>query len=244
MPFASLAAVWLYFALMHSSARQATLGKMAFGIKVTDLAGERVSFLRATGRYFATWVSSILLAVGFLMAGLTARKQALHDMIAGTLVVRADANPESVQAGGTTMPVGAGVLVVAILLGPLPLIGIMAAIAIPSYQDYLTRAQLTESVMEARNARAAVEAHYAQKRELPAQLSETGYRPASPNVIRVDATFAGPTIEIRAVPGPAVRVASTGGAVLMRSPAPPAPFEWKCSGYNIPNKYLPVNCRE
>jgi uncharacterized RDD family membrane protein YckC len=78
---------WLYFAKLESSARQATIGKRALGIAVTDLAGRRISFGRATGRYFAKFLSSVA-AIGFLMAGFTARKQALHDMIAGCLVVR------------------------------------------------------------------------------------------------------------------------------------------------------------
>jgi len=79
---------WLYEAGMESSSRQATLGKMALGLKVTDLEGRRISFARATGRHFAKIVSGAILAIGFIMAGFTDRKQALHDMIAGTLVQR------------------------------------------------------------------------------------------------------------------------------------------------------------
>lgn len=78
-----------YFAAMHASARQATLGKMAVGIKVTDEAGHPISFARGFGRYFAQLLSSIILMVGFIMAGFTDRKRALHDMICGTLVVDA-----------------------------------------------------------------------------------------------------------------------------------------------------------
>ena len=83
-----IAIPWLYFALMESSTRQATLGKMAVGIYVTDLNGNRVSFGRATGRYFAKWISGVILCIGFIMAAFTERKQALHDIIASTLVVR------------------------------------------------------------------------------------------------------------------------------------------------------------
>lgn len=78
---------WLYFALQESSAAQATLGKRAMGIKVTDDEAARIGFGRASGRFFAKGVSGIILDIGFLMAGWTARKQALHDMMAGTLVV-------------------------------------------------------------------------------------------------------------------------------------------------------------
>ena len=78
---------WLYFALMESSSQQGTLGKMALGVKVTYMVGNRISFGRATGRYFAKMISSLTLGVGYLMAGFTQQKQALHDIIAGCLVV-------------------------------------------------------------------------------------------------------------------------------------------------------------
>ncbi len=81
-----VAGSWLYEALMESSSRQATLGKMIFQMKVTDLSGSRISFARATGRYFAKWLSGLTLFIGYIIAGFTERKQALHDMVAGTLV--------------------------------------------------------------------------------------------------------------------------------------------------------------
>ena len=77
---------WLYEALMLSSPYQATLGKMIFGMKVTDLYGNRISFARATGRHFAKWLSGMILGIGYIMVGFTERKQGLHDMLAGTLV--------------------------------------------------------------------------------------------------------------------------------------------------------------
>lgn len=76
-------ASWLYWASMESSPWQATLGKKALGIEVTDLAGRRISFARASGRYFGK-----IIFIGFILAGFTERKQALHDMIAACLVVR------------------------------------------------------------------------------------------------------------------------------------------------------------
>lgn len=79
----------LYFVLMESSAKQATLGKMALGLVVVDVDGNRISFLRALGRYFAKILSGIILLIGYIMVGFTERKQGLHDMIASTLVVKA-----------------------------------------------------------------------------------------------------------------------------------------------------------
>lgn len=76
-----------YYAFFHASFNAATPGKMLIGIKVVRSDGENISFLRAVARYFATIPSGILLGIGYLMAGFTARKQALHDMICDTVVV-------------------------------------------------------------------------------------------------------------------------------------------------------------
>ena len=82
-----LALNWVYFAAMESSKMQATLGKLALGIQVADLNGNRISFARATGRYFAKILSGLILGIGYLMAAFTKRKQALHDIIAECLVI-------------------------------------------------------------------------------------------------------------------------------------------------------------
>jgi len=84
----SLVAGWLYYAIMESSKLQGTLGKMAVDIKVTDIEGNQISFARATGRYFGKIISNMTLYVGYIMAGLTVRKQALHDIMSDCLVVR------------------------------------------------------------------------------------------------------------------------------------------------------------
>lgn len=78
---------WLYAAIMESSERQATLGKIAVGIKVTDMNGDRISFGKATGRHFAKIISAIILLIGYIMAAFDSKKQALHDKMAGTLVL-------------------------------------------------------------------------------------------------------------------------------------------------------------
>ena len=77
-----------YYAGMHSSKWQATLGKRMVGIKVIHSRGGRISFLRGVWRYIATFFSGITLYIGYMMAGFTERKQALHDKMAETLVVR------------------------------------------------------------------------------------------------------------------------------------------------------------
>ena len=84
----SLVISWLYFALLESSERGATVGKMAMGLRVVTSDGQRLSFLNATGRYFAKILSAIILCIGFIMIGFTDKKRGLHDMIAGTLVIK------------------------------------------------------------------------------------------------------------------------------------------------------------
>lgn len=85
---ASIAVGWLYFALMESSKNQGTLGKMALNLKVTDMEGNQISFGRASGRYFGKILSSMIMMIGYILAGITEQKQALHDILANCLVVR------------------------------------------------------------------------------------------------------------------------------------------------------------
>lgn len=85
---AALGIPWLYEAILNSSERQGTFGKSAVGLKVTDVRGGRISFARATGRFFAKFLSAAILMIGYFMQPFTAKKQALHDILAGTLVVR------------------------------------------------------------------------------------------------------------------------------------------------------------
>jgi len=94
----ALGIAWLYFSLLESSKHQATIGKMALGLVVTDLAGNRISFARATGRFFGKILSSIIMGIGYLLVAFTPRKQALHDLIAQCLVLSS-----KVPAGITSM---------------------------------------------------------------------------------------------------------------------------------------------
>lgn len=82
--------VWLYYAGLESSAWQATIGKRLMHVVVTDLYGRRISFGRATGRYWSKILSALMLFAGFWVIPLTQRKQGLHDLIASTLVGRRD----------------------------------------------------------------------------------------------------------------------------------------------------------
>jgi len=81
-------AVWVYHAAFVSSAWQGTIGKMVLGLKVVDYSGNRITFGRATARYFSQALSALILGIGFMMVGWTNKRQGLHDFIAETRVVR------------------------------------------------------------------------------------------------------------------------------------------------------------
>jgi uncharacterized RDD family membrane protein YckC len=84
----ALGLCWLYYAGLEGSAWQGTIGKRVLRLVVTDLYGRRIGFGRATGRYFGKIPSALIVLVGFVMVAFTQRKQGLHDLIAGTVVVR------------------------------------------------------------------------------------------------------------------------------------------------------------
>ena len=120
---AQLAVIVLYFASMHSSRYQATPGKRAFGIKVTNLEGGRIGPGNATARSAVWWLLAITLGIGFVIAAFMPRKQGLHDILCGTLVVNRAAPPGRVPSGGGTMPLTPGVwaMAVPIVLSPFAL---------------------------------------------------------------------------------------------------------------------------
>ena len=84
---AFIVSIWLYSALMESSALQATLGKLVTRIIVTDVKGKRISFGKATARFFGKIISVLTIGIGFIMVGITRKKQGLHDKMAGCLVL-------------------------------------------------------------------------------------------------------------------------------------------------------------
>ncbi len=96
---------WLYYAFMESSRWQGTLGKQVSSIIVTDNSGRRISFGRATGRYFAKTLSILILFIGYLMIAFTGKKQGLHDMMAGCLVVKKKVYKVATPVVGVGQPV-------------------------------------------------------------------------------------------------------------------------------------------
>jgi uncharacterized RDD family membrane protein YckC len=102
--WATVLALWLYKTVAERSARQATLGKLAFDLKVTTLEGERIGGLRALTRNVSQALSALIMFIGFVMPAFTRRRQALHDMCAGTLVTRRQYAPSVIAAVAEAAP--------------------------------------------------------------------------------------------------------------------------------------------
>ena len=159
-PLFFLIAACLYYALFESSQMQATPGKRAVGLKVTDLQGEQISFGRALSRLFGHIVSYLTFGVGFAMAVFTERRQTLHDKMAGTLVVNREETAEDIAQAGAAPAVPLWLSIAAVvgvvLFNPFG-IGVLAAIAIPAYQSYTIRAQIAQGLNVAEPYKTAVE---------------------------------------------------------------------------------------
>jgi uncharacterized RDD family membrane protein YckC len=89
---------FVYATAFLCSPARGTLGMQVMDLHITDLKGDRISFARATGRYFATLLSILTFGIGYLLQLFTSRRQTLHDLVAGTLVVRTRPTPATTPA--------------------------------------------------------------------------------------------------------------------------------------------------
>ncbi len=235
----TLVVLWLYFAIMESSPKQATLGKLAFGLRVIDLDGNRVSFLRASARFFAKSLSALSLSVGFLMAAVTRRKQALHDIVASSLVINVDATASEVlRAGDAPARSAGGIFAIVLAVVCLPLAAAGAAVAIPLYQDYAVRAKVTDAVQSARGATTGVAAYMARHKAPPRSLEDARAVPSSQYLREAVITKEGAIVLTLAVPQLEGRritfVPSTLGSNKI---------VWTCISEDIAPRLLPRQCR-
>jgi uncharacterized RDD family membrane protein YckC len=122
-----IALAWLYFAGTESSERQATLGKIALGLAVEDRAGGALGFRRASARLASKLLSAVPFGLGFVLAGFGPRKRALHDLVAGTVVVR--------RGPASAAGIGVAVAVAAVLL----------ALALPNLHEARSRGRPAEA---------------------------------------------------------------------------------------------------
>ena len=237
----------LYYAGLESSTHQATLGKRALGIKVTDNDGRRLSFGHALGRWFAASLSYLTFYVGFLMAAFTERKRALHDIVAGTLVVDQWAYTEFPERQKRELSGCLIAFLVGMLFIPF-MVAMLAAIAISQYQDYVVRAQVSEAAALADGVKTAVAEYRISHESFPTSNSEAGL--AAPTSItgmyvsRVD--IGSGTGEITAVfsaQSPQKANKAIDGASLEFSPTENnGSIEWRCHSENLKRKWCPKSC--
>lgn len=245
---------WLYHAACESSRWQATPGKLALGLRVTDEYGQRIGFGRATGRHFGKIVSGLIMDVGYMMAGFTARKQGLHDMMAGCCVVRKDALalfqqgqlPESQGAPAGGMPGWAIALVVvaAGFMFLIPVLAIMAAIAIPAYQNYLVRAQVAEGVTLSYGAREAVTSYIATHGAMPDDNAAAGLAAPTALTGRYVDSVAINDGQVVVTFGERAAPLIRGDHLLLVPQGDLSALHWQCRSPDIKVRYLPQQCRE
>ena len=258
-PF-GIVTVWLYYAVCESSRWQATIGKLALGLRVTDECGQRIGFARATGRYFGKFVSALTLGVGFLLAGWTARKQALHDLLASCCVVRLDGlapwQREGVSQADTAVPATAPsrrpgmpgwVIALLVLAGGLflvlPALAIIVAIAIPTYARYTVRTEIAQGIALTERPRALVAEYIGARGALPDSNAALG-------LPRPEAIHARYVSSVRITGGKVVVTYGNqadrsirGGRVVMSPNGSAVRLHWQCSSPDIREDYLPAECR-
>jgi Tfp pilus assembly protein PilE len=211
-------------------------------LKVTHLNGERIGFFRALWRVVTSIVSGLILGVGFLVAAFTERRQALHDIFASTLVVRRQFDAETVKTAAPAESSGGALAIVVVVVGfgGVMMLGVMAAISIPAYQDYLTRSRIAEALMLARQAAMNVTDFTEQRKTPPTSLAEAGFTGTSPFVqsIALDPQ----TGAIRVVMAAPQMIA---GKAFVLTPTRESNGEtrWRCGTEGVQERYLPRDCR-
>ena len=233
----------LYYSLQESSAHQATPGKRALGIKVTDAQGRRLTRGRALGRWFAAALSYLTFYIGFLLAAFTERKRALHDMVADTLVVDRWAfteHPERQQRH-----IGALAILLVVLLVLVPVLAILAAIAIPQYQQYVYRAKVATAIAAAKPLQPLVEEARRQAGACP-RNGEGGLRAAGDYAAGDLASVEAGPLQDSGACALQLTLRAAGNAALdgkrLWLEFDPAGGHWTCSS-EMADKYLPRDCR-
>ncbi len=256
--FIDMSVAWLYAALFQSSRLQASPGMLALGLRVTTLEGERIGFGRASGRYFSTILSALILCFGYFMIGWTQRKQALHDMIAGTLVVRKDglaryrsdvaagaAASSAYVAGGLSAGAIAGIVIAVLFSVLVPVTAIIAAIAIPAYQNYIIRSQIAEGLSLSDAAKTAVAEFYGNTGHFPVNNASAGLaQPASISgsyVVGVTVRDGG---EVIVQYGNRANSQIAGHMIALAPTEEGGSISWTCETIDVPQQYLPRSCRQ
>ena len=206
-------AVWvlafLYWPVMHASRRQATFGKALLGLKVARLHGGRISILRSLGRELSKVLSGMVLMLGYVMAAFTPRKQALHDLVGSTYVVRE----------GVSRMVPALAVVVAGFALPVVVVPMIVGAALMSTMTSMAQAMVSQPdpmKQAAPKPKAAVQTAKAAPKPQPPEPEQKAAAPAPVQA-------AAPNPEPLAAPKPEPVAAAIPVAALAKPEAKPAP---------------------
>lgn len=235
---------YFYYVGMERSKLQATVGKLALGIKVVDAGGRRLGWGKASARWAGSLLSYATLYIGFFMAGWTRRKQALHDLVAGTYVVDKWAYSEQPGRQGTGIN-GAVVAVLVVVMGlvAVAVVAVLAAIALPAYQDYVTRTHVAAALAEGRGVAVQVDEFKANTDRCPRDLDELGLGLAdSPEVrvIRLVEPEEGYCDLVVVLSDRRELRSAAGGALTLQDDGDGSR---SCTAEDIPDRYLPEACR-
>lgn len=224
----------IYHAYFVSSRRMATPGKRLCGVYVTDLDGRRLTFGRALWRNVASFFSYATLYLGFMMAGVTERKQALHDKLAGTLVHR--------QPGSSAT--GVIVAVVALFL-MVPVIGIVAAVAIPAYQDFAYRSRMGLVHAAMGSLKEPIAAYQKEKGAWPTTWEQLGVpNPANGISSPARTVLMGMRLGQQGEVIADVKIMSLDGEVRITPKREGDVVNWDCTSSEKIRKYMIASCRK
>jgi uncharacterized RDD family membrane protein YckC len=235
---------WLYHSVLESSTLQASLGKKLLAMKVTDMQGQPIGFAHATGRHFARFINQMTFAIGFLMAAFTARKQALHDIIASTLVVNGRYGPAQIKVAsenpGSGMSIGAIIGVVFLFL-LIPIGIILVAIAVPTYHQYTSRVQLVDAINDSKVLQYPIIEH----------ANSTGYWPNTLEQLNLAASLLNnEKYEVVLSKDGVYQIVFKQPELLADRRVTFAPmlqkdgsYQWSCTSEDINQDYLPRSCR-
>lgn len=223
-----------YYILMESGESGATLGKHWLNIKTTDTSGKQLTIARALARFVFRIFSFVLLMSGFLIQPFTRRKQAMHDLLARTVVVRVSEN-RKISVMATLL-----VLFMALMV---PVLAIFATAGLPVFQQIVQKVQMNQGVRAGNEASLAIARFYRNNGRVPAAIGDTGTK------IRTSPHVAG--IEINQQNGELTVVFSDTvrknirNKHLIFSPtlAADQSISWKCHSPDIEMQYLADICK-
>ena len=224
----------LYHVLMESGPGGATLGKRWMNIRIVDTEGKRLTVVRALSRLLARLLTFLTLYIGFLLQPFTRRKQGMHDMLAGTLVVQDSENKKiSIMAS----------LLVLLFTLLVPVVALFSTAGLPLYQQYVLKVQLNNGMQVGQKATQAIAAFYRGHGRVPVQIADADSS--------IKTTHHVSAIEINQQNGELTLTFSNHAGKqisnkhLLFTPALAADhtISWQCHSSDLESRLLPASCK-